>query len=102
MIDNGIPKYRKKKQSSTSKSKEKSKHKHEYMPCLLIHNNCPHWATICKYCGKIENLHFAECERLENGCYRQLDNNEVFEKYQDLEKYYIDDIWQKYVSINQD
>ena len=42
MIDNEIPKHRKKKQSSTSKSSTKSKHKHEYKEVLLIHNDRPH------------------------------------------------------------
>ena len=48
MIDNEIPKHRKKKQSSTSKSSTKSKHKHEYKEVLLIHNDKPHLATVCK------------------------------------------------------
>ena len=86
MIENEIPKHRKKKQSSTSKSGKKSKHKHEYKEVVLIHNDKPHWATVCKICGKIGDLHFFETE--------------VLEKYKDLEKYYIDDIWQKYVPID--
>ena len=86
MIENDIPKHRKKKQSSTSKSGKKSKHKHEYKEVVLIHNDKPHWATVCKNCGKIGDLHFFETE--------------AFEKYKDLEKYYIDDIWQKYVPID--
>ena len=102
MIDNEIPKHRKKKPSSASKSKEKSKHKHEYTECLLIHNNHPHRATYCKICGKIGDLHFFETERTEQGYYRSLDSDEVYEKYKDLEKIVIDDIWQKYVPINQE
>ena len=88
MIDNEIPKHRKKKQSSTSKSSTKSKHKHEYKEVLLIHNDRPHWATVCKICGKIGDLHFFETE--------------VFEKYNDLEKIVIEDIWQKFVPISQE
>ena len=87
MIDNEIPKHRKKKQSSTSKSSTKSKHKHEYKEVLLIHNDRPHWATVYKICGKIGDLHF-------------FDSDEMFEKYKDLEKIAIDDIWQKYVPID--
>ena len=68
MIDNEIPKHRKKKQSSTSKSSTKSKHKHEYKEVLLIHNNKPHWATVYKICGKIGDLHFFETEKCEFGC----------------------------------
>ena len=100
MTDNEIPKHRKKKPSSTSKSKEKSKHKHEYKPCLLICDNRPHYATICKICRKIGNLHFFETEHTEQGYYRNLDPDEVYEKHKDLEKYYIEDIWQKYVPVN--
>ena len=100
-LDNEIPKHRKKKQSSTSKSSTKSKHKHEYKEVLLIHNDRPHRATVCKICGKIGDLHFFETERREDGLYRQLDFGEVYEKYKDLEKIVIDDIWQKYVLISQ-
>ena len=81
MIENEIPKHRKKKQSSTSKSSTKSKHKHEYKEVLLIHNDRPHWATVCKICGKIGDLHFFETEPYRDGLWRYLDSNEVFEKY---------------------
>ena len=101
MIDNEIPKYRKKKQSSTSKSGTKSKHKHEYKEVLLIHNDRPHRATVCKICGKIGDLHFFETERCEFG-YRSLDYDEVYEKYKHLENIIIDDIWQKYVPVSQE
>ena len=101
MIDNEIPKHRKKKPSSTSKSSTKSKHKHEYEEVLLIHNDRPHWATICKICGKIGDLRFYETEKCEFG-FRGLDDDEVFEKYKDLENIIIDDIWQKYVPISQE
>lgn len=102
MIENEIPKHRKKKQSSTSKSSTKSKHKHEYREVLLIHNDRHHWATVCKICGKINDLHFFETEKREDGLYRQLDYDEVFEKYKHLEKIVIDDIWQKFVPISQE
>ena len=102
MIDNEIPKHRKKKKSSTSKSSTKSKHKHEYKEVLLIHNDRPHWATVCKICGKIGDLHFFEGEKREDGLYRQLDYDEVIEKYNDLEKIEIYDIWQKYVPVSQE
>ena len=102
MIDNEIPKHRKKKQSSASKSSTKSNHKHEYKEVLLIHNDRPHWATVCKICGKIGDLHFFETERTDQGYYRSLDFDEVFERYKDLENIVIDDIWQKYVSVSQE
>ena len=102
MIGNETPKHRKKKKSSTSKSSEKSKHKHEYKEVLLIHNDRPHWATACKICGKIGDLHFFETEHTDDGYHRSLDDDEVFEKYKDLEKHYIDDIWKKYVPVSQE
>ena len=102
MIDNEIPKHRKKKQSSTSKSGIKSKHKHEYKEVLLIHNSRPDWATVWKICGKIGDLHFFEAEKREDGMWRQLDSDEVYEKYKDLENIIIEDIWQKYVAISQE
>ena len=69
---------------------------------LLIHNNRPHWATVCKICGKIGDLHFFEIEKTEQGYYRSLDFDEVYEKYMDLENIVIEDIWQKYVPISRE
>lgn len=101
--DNEVPKYIKKKESSVSKSKEKSKHKHEYVDCLLIKDNDrPYKATYCKTCGKIGRLNFFETERTEEGYFKVLDKDEVFEKYKDLKKIYIDDIWQKYVTFDKE
>ena len=99
MIDNEIPKYKKKKPSSTSKSSTKSKHKHEYIECLLIEKGHPYRAIVCKICGKINDLHFFESERCEDGMQRMLDDDEVFEKYKDLEKIEIESVFQKYVPI---
>ena len=50
----------------------------------------------------ISDLHFFEAEKREDGLYRQLDYDEVFEKYKDLENIVIDDIWQKFVPISQE
>ena len=101
MINNEIPKHHKKKQSSTSKSSIKSKHKHEYKEVLLINNDRPYWATVCKICGKIGDLHFFETEKCEFG-YRSLDTDEVFKKYKDLENILIENIKQKYVPISRE
>lgn len=100
-FDNDIPKHIKKKNSSTSKSSVKSKHKHEYVDCLLIKNGHPHKAEYCKFCGKINDLHFFETERTVNGMRRCLENNEVFEKYKDLEQFVVDDVFQKYVVLTE-
>ena len=103
-VENEIPKHRKKKGSSTSKSKEKAKHKHEYVECLLIDReyNRPHRATYCRICGKIGDLKIFETEKTENGTYRTLNDDVVFEKYKDLEQLTVDNIWQKYVPIGKD
>ena len=101
-FDNEIPKYIKKKESSVSKSKEKSNHKHEYVDCLFIINkdNRPHKGTYCRICGKIGDISFFELEEFESRFWRLLDTDEIFEKYKDLEKIYIEDIFQKYVVLN--
>ena len=102
-LDNEVPKHIKKKESSVSKSKVKSKHKHEYVDCLLVENDrYPHKAKYCKICGKIGDIKFFEAERTEDGYYMVLDTDEVFEKYKDLEKFYVDDIWQKYVMLDEE
>lgn len=100
-FDNEVPKHKKKKDSSTSKSKEKAKHKHEYIECLLIHNGHPHRATYCTICGKIGDIHFFETERSEYG-YRQLDYDEVFEMYKELEQIPVADIFQKYIPVSKE
>lgn len=102
MTDNETPKYRKKKPSSTSKSSTKSKHKHEYKECLLIEKEYPHRATYCKICGKIGDIHLFETEPYRDGMWKMLDYDEVYEKYKDLEKIEIEDIFQRYIPINQE
>lgn len=101
-FNNEVPKHIKKKQSSVSKSKAKSKHKHEYIDCLLIDmsRNSPQKATYCKICGKINKVKFLEADRCDDGLYRVLNDDEIFEKYKDLEKVYVNDIWQKYVALD--
>lgn len=100
-LENEIPKYKKKKESNLSKSKSKSKHKHNYKECLLIslEDDKPYYANYCEICGKINNLKFFETEKIENGHYRNLSKEEVYEKYKDLERFSVENIWQKYISI---
>lgn len=99
--DNEIPKHLKKRKSSISKSKEKSKHKHEYVDCLLIEDNKkPYKAMYCKICGKVYNVKFSETEKTDHGTYRMLNSEEIFEKYRNLPQKYVQDIFQKYVSVN--
>lgn len=94
-IENDISKYQKKKKSSTSKSKTKSKHKHGYIDCLVIEENkhelLPYKGSYCKICGKIDSAKLETI--LEDECYRMLTSDEVYEKYQNLEKIYIDGIF---------
>lgn len=100
MIDEEIGKYKKKKESNISKSKRKSNHKHEYKDCLLIDKeNKPHKSKYCSICGKIYDVKFFETEKSEYG-YRVLDDDEVFKKYKDLERFYVDSIWDKYVILS--
>ncbi|MGN0623189.1 MAG: hypothetical protein ACI4JA_04470 [Oscillospiraceae bacterium] len=95
-----IPKYIKKK-SSKSKSANKSDHKHQYEDCLLVdEENHPHKAQYCKICGKINNMIFFENERIDERLYRMLTDNEVFQKYKDLEQFQVKSMWDKYVTIN--
>lgn len=101
IIEDEVGKHKKKKESSTSKSKRKSKHKHEYKDCLLIEKeNKPHKSKYCSICGKIYDVKFFETKRLENGKYLVLTNEEVFEKYKYLEKFYVNSVWDKYVGLN--
>ena len=98
IVDEEIPKYRKKKQSSVSKSERKSYHKHKYADCLLIDNeNRPTKAQYCTICGKISDVQFFETVRVEQG-YRMLNSDEVYQKYKDLPKFTVDSVWDKYVS----
>lgn len=100
-FDNEVPKHIKKKKSSVSKSKEKSRHKHEYVDCLLIEaDNRPHKSAYCKFCGKVGDVKFCETEKTDHGTYRMLNVQEVFEKYRDLPKIYVKNIFQKYVPID--
>ena len=92
-----IPKYRKKKSSVSSASK-KSKHKHIYKDCLLIMENGPHKAQYCTICGKIGNIEFFETEKV-NGGYRMLTDDEIYDKYKNIEKIEIESIFQKSVAI---
>ena len=99
-MDNEIPKYKKKTKSSISKSSNKSKHKHKYIECLFIEKEHPHRGTYCSICGKIGDMHLFEAERTDEGYYRQLDYDEVFEMYKHLKQIEIEDIFQKFVPVS--
>lgn len=102
IFDRETPKYRKKKLSSKSKSCVKSKHKHQYEQCLLLHEGRSYRADYCKICGKIGRVYYFETENIGSQPYRRLlDNEEINERYKNLPKYEVDDIFQKYVVIKQ-
>ena len=104
MIDNEIPKYRKKKPSSVSRSSDKSNHKHEYKEFLLIEKCKPHRAECCVICGKIANFFLFEVD--DGGDHqpyrRMLTDEEIFEKHKDLKQIEIDSIWDKYADFNRE
>ena len=93
-----IPKLRKEKKSSTSKSKDKSKHKHIYVDCLFMDDKNIHKGAYCTICGKVKPFDFRDhLERTENG-WHMLSNDEISEKYLELERISIDDYFkQRYV-----
>lgn len=98
---NEIPKYRKKK-SSKSKSENKSDHKHQYDDYLLVDaENRPYKAKYCIICGRINNVKTFETEKIDDGHFRMLDYNEVFQKYKDLKQFQVKDMWDKYISISE-
>lgn len=99
-----IPKHKKKKKSSTSDAKTKSKHKHDYSGECLIRYKTKHYigneerdyyshsrCIYCIICGKIRDHFFWETERLDDGRYRTLTQEEVLDKYKHLSIIYYDD-----------
>ena len=81
-----VPKHRKK---AKKKRVIKSDHKHDYKDCLLIDaKELPHKAQFCSICGKVTNLIYFPSERLANGCYRMLWDNEVYQKYSKLPRFF--------------
>ena len=90
--------YRKKKPSNLSKAKAKSDHKHVNKACLLICDSTyVYYANYCIICGKIINWEIPM--EKESGYYRELSSEEIFEKYRDLERKEITDIFDKYIPI---
>lgn len=98
-IENEIPKYKKRTQSNNSKAKSKSNHKHQNKECLLIKDELPYFANYCVICGKIINWNCC-LEKCEGG-YRELNKEEVFKKYNDLEQYTVEDLFTKYLPVNE-
>lgn len=65
---------------------KKADHKHDYEQVLVLFDDffsiC--LADRCTICGKIGNVHTGVCIKVEDGCYRQLTNDEILEEYKDL------------------
>jgi hypothetical protein len=100
----GNAKYRKKKQSNSSKAKARSDHKHIKKECLLIcsSNHQVYYSNYCTICGKIIDWQVPMVKE-DSGrfgvMYRELSNEEILEKYKNLEVKEITDIFNKYVSV---
>lgn len=97
--------YKKRTDSNVSKIKNKSKHKHQYADVLISvgPSNSLYTGEICTICGKIKNFRLATGKIEINGkigC-RMLTNEETKEKYKELKKYHIDNLFQKYVKLEE-
>ena len=99
IYDNEIPKQIKKKPSTTSKSNKKSNHKHIYNDCLFIVNDRPYKGMYCKICGKISSIKIYEFVRNTSGFLGIMNQDEVYEKYKNLEQIKIENIFQKNIVL---
>jgi len=89
-----IPKYKKKE----IKSVEKPKHKHIYEYCLTIDENNRYYPMVyCTICGKLKyNITLCEIsEKTDDGCFRLLSQEEIYNKYKHLKQFRIKDMFQK-------
>ena len=78
-----IPKYKKK----AIKTVKKSKHKHIYKDCLIHDANSRmyHKSSYCSICGKIGDFGIIETEKVSGRLSRVLSQDELLERYKDLE-----------------
>lgn len=94
-----VPRHKKKKLSSISKSRTKAKHKHRYKECLFNKDGERHKGKYCTICGKIGDIDLFNMERMSGGCWRQMSETEVLEKYKHLEQVEVEDFFQKFLVI---
>ena len=96
-----VPKHRKKKQSSTSKARTKSKHRHRYKDCLFNINRdgIRHKGKYCTICGKVGDVDLFDLMRVSGTCWREMSQNEVYEKYKHLEQVEVEDFFQKFIVL---
>lgn len=82
-IKDEVPKYKKK----VKKTVKKSKHKHIYKDCLFFvrSSNTYRKGEYCEVCGKIGDFNLLEGVKLDNRFSRMLSQEEILEKYKDLE-----------------
>ena len=89
----------------------KSHHKHIYKSCLITgslgnmalqHVSIASYCTICGKIGGNIDPERKTSERLDDGRYRMLRNEEIFDQNKDLEAFDIGDIWTKYVPLNKE
>lgn len=100
-LEQTVEKYRKKKASNTSKSKAKADHKHKYKDCLFVIDSKPYLGSYCTICGKIHDWTVPTYRvRTSCGlCYRMMTTDAIFEKYKDLEKIAVTNLWAKYIPL---
>ena len=102
MIENydNDAKYKRKKESNISKSNKKSNHKHIYEDCLLIDDKHVYKAQYCIICGKRNSIKWFDSISIGNGYHLLLSNDEKLEKYKDLKRFEVKDIFkEKFVKI---
>ena len=94
MVDSSdIPRYRKR----SNKVVKKSKHKHIYVDCL-IYSNSPNGlicfkSSYCNICGKLGAKKWDSVKVEGSKHSRLLSSKEMFEKYKELERFEVEDIY---------
>lgn len=94
-IPDEYEKYRKKKPSNVSKSSKKAKHRHKYEEVLFEYNSDIGTGIMhclgkrCQVCGLLKVGQLFESDRLDNGCYRLLSDEEVVERHRDIPRVFL-------------
>lgn len=89
-INDEIPRYKKK----AEKTVIKSNHKHIYKECLFFEISSKRYrrGEYCTVCGKIGDFKILESVKMDNRLSRVLSQDEVLEKYKDLEIKEVNDL----------
>lgn len=114
MIENEIPKYRKRKDSNISKAKAKSKHKHRYEECLIqykLNNIFTDLRSYCTICGKLGDR-FKKDESIVKNYVTKIDtpiekgysviwSDDLYEQYKDKLPVFFIEYFDKYVNLEE-